>query len=198
MKITDIKQQVKRHDRYSIYIDGKYSFSLSESELLTQGLRIDQEFSSQEFKSIQAAAQADKAYSRAIDLLARRSRSTWEMAEYLRRKGYEQNLIDRILNKLSNRGLLDDKQFAKSWVSSRRMLKPISQRRLVQELQQKRISQDIITEVLAGDDIDEKEVLKQLITKKRGQTRYQDEQKLTAYLLRQGFKYEDVKTVINS
>lgn len=197
MKITDIKQQVKRHDRYSIYVDGKYSFSLSGSELLTQGLKIDQEFSSQEFKTIQSAAQADKAYSRAIDLLARRSRSTWEMAEYLRRKGCEQNLIDRILSKLSNRGLLDDKQFAKSWVSSRRMLKPISQRRLVQELQQKRISQDIIAAVLAADEIDEKEVLKQLIAKKRGQSRYQDEQKLTAYLMRQGFNYEDIKTAIN-
>ncbi|MFO0920344.1 MAG: RecX family transcriptional regulator [Candidatus Saccharimonadales bacterium] len=197
MKITDIKQQVKRHDRYSIYVDGKYSFSLSGSELLTQGLKIDQEFSSQEFKTIQSAAQADKAYSRAIDLLARRARSTWEMAEYLRRKGYEQNLIDRILSKLSNRGLLDDKQFAKSWVSSRRMLKPISQRRLVQELQQKRISQDIIAAVLAADEIDEKEVLKQLIAKKRGQSRYQDEQKLTAYLMRQGFNYEDIKTAIN-
>ncbi len=197
MKITDIKQQVKRHDRYSIYVDGKYSFSLSGSELLTQGLKIDQEFSSQEFKTIQSAAQADKAYSRAIDLLARRARSTWEMAEYLKRKGYEQNLIDRILSKLSNRGLLDDKQFAKSWVSSRRMLKPISQRRLVQELQQKRISQDIIAAVLAADEIDEKEVLKQLIAKKRGQSRYQDEQKLTAYLMRQGFNYEDIKTAIN-
>ncbi len=197
MKITDIKQQTKRHDRYSIYVDGNYSFSLSESELLTQGLKIGQEFDTQRFENIQLAAREDKAYSRAIDLLARRARSTWEMQEYLRRKEYETELIDKILSKLSSRGLLDDQQFAKSWVYSRRLLKSISQRRLMQELQQKRISQDIISEVLAGDETDEKKVLKQLIAKKRGQARYQDEQKLTAYLLRQGFNYDDVKAAMN-
>ena len=43
MKITAIKQQVKRQDRYSIYGDGKYLFSFSESELLNSGIKIGQE-----------------------------------------------------------------------------------------------------------------------------------------------------------
>lgn len=198
MKITDIKQQVKRADRYSIYIDDKYSFSLSEAELLSQPLRIGQEFNKTEFDEVQASAVEDKAYMRSLDLLARRPRSVWEMEQYLKRKGYEHNTVDKILNKLNKRGLLDDKKFAESWVRDRRNLKSISKRRLLQELQQKKISNQIITEVLEQDEANEQDVLRTIVEKKRTQSRYQDQQKLIAYLLRQGFNYQDIKEVLKT
>lgn len=198
MKITDIKQQVKRQDRYSIYVDEKYSFSLSEHELLVQGLRIGQEFDAEQFKAVKDTAEEDKAYMRTLDLLARRPRSIWEMEQYLKRKGYDDALIKKLLNRLSNRGLLDDKKFAESWVASRRLLKDVSKRRLLQELQQKKISNQIISEVLEADETNELDVLKDIVQKKQTQSRYQDPQKLTAYLLRQGFGYHDVSAVIKS
>jgi hypothetical protein len=40
MKITAIKQQVKRQGRYSIFVDDKYAFSLSENALLDQKITI--------------------------------------------------------------------------------------------------------------------------------------------------------------
>jgi regulatory protein len=197
MKITDIKQQVKRQGRYSVYVDDKYSFSLSEHELMLQGLRIGQEFDEASYKEIKDTAEEDKAYMRALDLLARRPRSVWEMEQYLKRKGYETGVATSILNRLSNRGLLDDKKFAESWISSRRLLKSMSKRRLLQELQQKKISSQIISEVLEADETDELAVLKEIIQKKQTQSRYQDEQKLIAYLLRQGFSYANVKYALS-
>lgn len=197
MKITDIKQQVKRVDRYSIYIDGKYSFSLSEHELTLQGLRIDQEFDTAEFEGIKKTAVEDKAYMRALDLVARRPRSVWEMEQYLKRKSNDDNTIKTILNKLTERGLLDDNKFAITWIENRRLLKHVSKRRLKQELQQKQISNQIISEVLEQDETDEADVLKEIIAKKRTQSRYQDEQKLISYLLRQGFNYHDIKDVLS-
>jgi hypothetical protein len=38
MKITKISQQVQRKDRYSVYVDEKYSFSLSDYQLITAGV----------------------------------------------------------------------------------------------------------------------------------------------------------------
>jgi regulatory protein len=116
--------------------------------------------------------------------------------QYLKRKKCEKPIIEKILNKLTNRGLLDDKKFAESWVYSRRLLKSVSQRRLLQELQQKNISSHIISEVLEADETDEQDVLKEIIQKKKTQSRYQDEQKLIAYLLRQGFNYSDIKDAL--
>jgi regulatory protein len=197
MKITDIKQQVKRQDRYSIYVDGKYVFSFSENELLNLGLRVGQEFGDGELEELKKTAIEDKAYMRSLDLIMRRQRSEWEVRDYLKRKDYEQDIIEKIVKRLAGMGYVDDKKFAEAWVSNRRLLKATSKRKLTMELRQKRVADEITKEVLEEDKTDERQVLKDLIAKKRNQTRYQDEQKLIAYLLRQGFNYEDVKSALH-
>lgn len=197
MKITDIKQQVKRADRYSIYGDEKYIFSLSENELLSLGLRVGQEFSDNELEELKQTALLDKAYDRALNLVAMRPRSAWEMEQYLKRKDYDKLVIEQVLNKLSDKGYLNDEAFAKAWVESRRLLKNTSKRRLTQELRSKRVPDDIIQLVIEADDTDEQEVLRQLIERKRTQSRYQDEQKLMQYLVRQGYNYGDIKAVLS-
>ncbi|MES2970721.1 MAG: RecX family transcriptional regulator [Patescibacteria group bacterium] len=196
MKITDIKQQVKRADRYSIFIDGKYVFSFSENELLNTGLRIGQEYTETELDELKNKAVVDKAYDRSLNLIMRRSRSEWELRDYLKRKEYETEIIDKILNKLSERGHVNDEDFACRWVENRRLLKATSKRRLMQELRQKRVSDDIIQAVLEADETDEQSVLLELIVRKRKQTKYQDDLKLTQYLVRQGYSYNDVKEVM--
>lgn len=197
MKITDIKQQVKRQDRYSIYVDGKYSFSLSENELMQQRLTVGQELNKQSFEEIKQTAVEDKAYMQAVELILRRKRSKWEMEQYLKKKSYNYNTVNKILNTLSNQGLLDDKVFSAAWVASRRLLKHTSKRRLWQELKQKRVPDDIIESTLEADETDEKKVLAEIVAKKKTQSRYQDKQKLMAYLIRQGFNYGDVRDVLN-
>lgn len=192
-KISDIKQQIKRQDRYSIFVDGKYTFSLSENELMQSGIRLNKEYTAIELEQLKQTAVLDKAYMRSLDMLSRRARSEWELRDYLRRKDYEPEIIDQIIERLQKSQYIDDYKFAKSWVDNRRLLKATSKRKLSQELKQKRVEQSVIDEVLAEDDTDESAVIHELIVKKRTQSRYQDDQKLIAYLLRQGFSYGDVK-----
>jgi SOS response regulatory protein OraA/RecX len=66
------------------------------------------------------------------------------------------------------------------------------------ELRQKRIDDETIQKVLDDDQADEQEILKELINRKRRQTRYRDDQKLIAYLARQGFNYSDIKDVMGA
>ena len=197
MKITDIKQQLKRRDRYSIYIDGKYSFSLSEGELLAQKLSVGQEFDSHAFLGMQKVAESDKAYSKCIDLISRRQRSNWEIEQYLKRKNFNNEVINKTIKKLINKGYIDDKSFAISWLNSRRQLKLSSSKKIRLELMQKHIDQKIIDQVLSSDEIDEVVLIKQTIDRKKKQTRYNENEKLIAYLLRQGFNYGDIKTALN-
>jgi regulatory protein len=198
MKITDIKQQVKRQGRYSLYVDGKYSFSLSEPELMKSGIRIGREYTDVELEELQQKAVLDKANMRALDYLSRRPRSEWEVRDYLKRKEYDSPTIDIIVNKLSDYGYIDDIKFAQAWINNRRLLKPTSLRRLRQELMQKHVDKEVIAAALETDEGDEKSALQELIDKKQQQTRYQDEQKLIAYLLRQGFNYGDIKAALSS
>lgn len=197
MKVTAIKQQVKDKGRYSIFVDGVFTFGLSELGLINSGIKVGQEVNTAQVESFKSEAETDKLYGRAIDLLARRPRSEWELRDYLKRKGSDPETIDTILNKLSMRGYVDDKVFAERWVENRRLLKSISKRKLTMELKAKRISEDIINEVLAADEADELEVLRVEVAKKRRQSKYQDDTKLMQYLARQGYNYGDIKQALS-
>jgi regulatory protein len=196
MKITAIKQQVRRADRYSISLDGKYVFSLSETELLKLGLRIGQELSETESQSLRDEAVLDKAYDSALNLIMRRPRSRWELEDYLKRKDYAQAVIEGTISNLTDRGYVDDYDFARRWVENRHLLKATSKRRLAQELRQKRVSDEVIDQVLEEDETDELEVLKELVERKRKQSKYQDDLKLMQYLARQGFSYDLIKQAL--
>jgi regulatory protein len=196
VKITKIKQQVKRPDRYSIFVDEKYSFSLGESELINSGIRLGLEVSEGQLEEFKNVAAIDKGYDRTLNLISIRRRSRWEIEQYLKRKDYSPALTEAILNKLSN-NYIDDLAFARAWVSNRRLLKAISKRKLSLELRAKRISDEIVRQVLADDETDEQEVLRELVAKKRKISRFQDDLKLMQYLSRQGYNYDDIKKAIN-
>lgn len=197
MKITDIKQQVKRKDRYSIFVDGKYSFALSENGLLGAGIKLSQELSKQELDRLKDTAAEDKGVYRALDLISRRPRSEGEIRDYLKRKKYAPEEIEKILNALSKKGYIDDEDFARRWVESRRLLKSTSCRKLQLELRQKKVNAETIDKILSEDDTDEVETIKELVAKKRSFMRYQDDQKLMQFLARQGFNYADIKQALS-
>lgn len=195
MQITAIKQQVKRVDRYSVFVDGKYAFSLSEGALIEQRLASGQELTSAEVKALKQSAGLDKAYGNALRYVAMRPRSTWELASYFRRKGVDDAAAAEVTSRLVDLRLLDDLAFARSWLANRRLLKSTSKRRLKLELQQKHVPEDIIRQVLEEDEVDERSVLRELIEKKRG--RYPDAQKFMQYLARQGFSFDDIKAALH-
>jgi SOS response regulatory protein OraA/RecX len=47
------------------------------------------------------------------------------------------------------------------------------------------------------DEGDEHNALREIIERKRKQTKYQDDLKLMQYLARQGFNYDDIKSELN-
>ncbi len=196
MKITAIKQQLKRVDRYSVFVDDAYAFSLSEAALLSSGLASGQELSAAQLADLKETSHADKAYGNALRYVALRPRSEWELTSYLARREVDQPVVQQITEKLRSLDLLDDHKFAESWVANRRLLKPVSIRRLTQELKQKHVADDIILQVLQADEVVESDVLAELVARKRRQAKYQDNTKLMQYLARQGFGYDDIKRVL--
>lgn len=196
MKITAIKAQVKRQGRYSVFVDGEYRFSLSDTALLQQKLVVGQELSAEDVHRLQDISNEDKAYNQVLRYVSLRPRSVGELRTYFARKKYPLELQEQIISKLTEYGYVDDRAFARSWVASRRLLKHTSRRRLELELRQKFVADDIISEILSEDDTSDEVALKELVDRKRKQTKYQDQVKLMQYLARQGFQYDDIKRVL--
>ncbi|HUD81345.1 MAG TPA: RecX family transcriptional regulator [Patescibacteria group bacterium] len=198
MKITAIKPQLKKSDRVSIFVDGEYSFSLSQSEMLRQQLSPNQNIDKTRLRQLIKLSSEDKAYINTLRYVSLRPRSEWEVKTYLDRKKFKQETVELILNKLSNLGLINDPAFAKSWIENRQLLKPRSSRLLKQELRKKNIAKEVIDSALSAQPIDETANIIRIVENKRKQPKYRDDQKIIQYLARQGFNYGDIKTALSS
>ncbi len=196
MKITSIKQQVKRASRYSIFVDDEYAFSLSESALLEHKLANGQELSKHQVKEFKKLSAEDKLYNQTLRYVALRLRSRWEIEFYLQRKAASPPLIEQILNMLSNIGMIDDKKLAQAFINDRQLFHPTSRRKIINELKKKHIEQSIIDEVVGTSEEPDRTALQALIERKRQQAKYQDDLMLMQYLARQGFNYSDIKAAL--
>ncbi len=198
MKITKITQQQKDRSRYSIYVDERYSFSLSEGALLKSGLASGQELSQEDIKAYKQKSADDKLYNRALKYVAMRPRSVWEIQTYLERKHSPAPLTEQITNKLINLDLLNDEKFARMFVRDRALLRPTSRRKMIAELRKKHVSEEAIEAALLTEQTDEAVVLRELVAKKRQLAKFKhDDLKLMQYLARQGFGYSDIKSALD-
>jgi regulatory protein len=70
----------------------------------------------------------------------------------LAKRGYPDDVSDRVLDRLTHVGLVDDADFAEQWVRSRRVNAGKGKRALAAELRTKGVDDEVITAALAGID----------------------------------------------
>ena len=99
-----------------------------------------------------------------LRLLTARARTRAELSGQLTKRGYPDDIRDRVLDRLAAAGLVDDTDFAEEWVRSRRAKAGKSNRALAAELQTKGVDNDVITTALDGLGADaERERAEQLV-----------------------------------
>jgi len=195
MKLTAIKPQVKNPDRVSVFIDGKYSFSLSLDELLSQKLKTNIEIDEPRLKQLKQVSADGKLRLRAMEWVLNRPRSTREFRDYMFRKKADPDLVDRLVVEFESKKYLNEAVFAK-WLIDLRRRGNKSDRAIKAELSKKGISSQT-AQSFFDENNDESDRLEKLINKKLNIGRYKaDPQKLTAYLYRQGFSYDSVRQAI--
>ncbi len=199
LKITDLKQGVRNPDRVNVYVNGKFAFSLDVSQVVDLSVKVGRVISEEELAEFKKASEFGKLYQRVLLWVLTRPRSEKEVRDYLYKKIFEKKLdkkyIDNIIQKLKDKKYLDDWWFAEYYVENRFVKKGASLKRLKMELMKKGVSKEIIEEVLESSERNDEEEIRKIIAKKRA--KYDDE-KLTAYLLRQGFQYDLVRELVRT
>ena len=196
MHITKVAPAARTAGRYNIFVDGHYSFSLDEFQLVQCSLHSGQEIDKTKLTELQTESDFGKNYIRAVDLISRRLRSEREIRDYARRKQWGRDNTERVIARLYDRGYLNDLVFAQAFVRSRQSTQKYSRRRIERDLVNKGISHRIIQQVLDEEAgmVDDNDALANLVAKKYH--RYDDINKLKAYLARAGFRYDDINRAI--
>lgn len=224
--ITDIKAAVKTENRVNIFINGKFDFSLDLAQVVDLKLKKGQTLTEKDLKRCRHASEFGKLYQRTLEYVLSRPHSIKETHDHLiqsRKKRETMNRqairnrerskedrakyklrtrelplftdddIDAVLKRLIDRGYLDDEKFVRYYVENRNTKKGISLKKIRLELAKKGVSSTLVELVLSENPRNEAEEIQKIIAKKR--RRYDDE-KLIAYLVRQGFDYQQSKDAV--
>jgi regulatory protein len=148
----------------------------------------------------QGAAAEEEARQKCLRLLSRRPRSMGELRERLATTGIEDRVIEEVLVGLEEAGLVDDEDFTRSWVASRKAAGGAGRRKLRWELRRKGVDRELVERIL-DEELDEETELQAAaaLARKRVAGRGVDRQELSRlrrYLLGRGFAFETVDSVL--
>ena len=192
-RITAIEPQARHANRFNLYIDDQFALGLSAS--VAARLRVGQTLSEADLAALEREEAYETAHEMALRFLEPRPRSRAEVKQQLRKKQVASDVIDQVIARLTDAGLIDDEAFAKYWVENREAFRPRAGRALRFELKRKGLSDAAIKEAIGT--LDESESAYRAGTARAARWRNLERrafmEKLGAFLVRRGFSYEVAK-----
>jgi regulatory protein len=189
--ITSIEEQKRRKKRVSVFLDGKYAFSLTRELAEEMHLKEGQEISAAQAETYSRLDSFHSCLAAAERLLSYRPRSENEMRIRLAKLGFEDDYIEQAVTRLKEIKLLDDSSFARYWVENRSSFSPRSRHLLGLELRQKGIDKETIIEATGTRDEgrDAYRAAQKKAQTLQGYDYNTFRRKLMPYLQRRGFGY---------
>jgi len=145
-------------------------------------------------QSTSEASREEQARNLCLRLLTAKARTRAELEGQLAKRGYPDELSQRVLDRLAHVGLVDDVDFAEQWVRSRRVNAGKGKRALAAELRTKGVDDDVVTAALADIDAGtERERAEQLVRDKLRREKLGDDddtkvaRRLVGMLARRGY-----------
>jgi regulatory protein len=196
--VTALKQQTRNPGRVNVFIDSEFRMGLP--KVVAARLRVGQELSEDELQELLYEEAFEVAYRRALQFIGRRQHTTEEIRMKLRRKQVQDDVIEKVVERLEERTLLDDLNFAHAWVENRQVFRPRGRKVLRLELRKKGVSREHIEEVLKGFDDEEAayRAAEKAFPRYQSLPRKVAKQRFLAYLARRGFAYGLSRKVVEA
>ena len=102
-----------------------------------------------------------------LNLLTARPLTRAELHKKLIGKGYEQDVAERVLNRLHEVGLIDDAAVAELWVRSRHNYQGMARKALSIELRRKGVADEIVADAVSAVDSEAEEARARELVRKR-------------------------------
>lgn len=195
MEITAITPQKKDKTRCNIEVDGRFFCGMKLETVVKNRLKAGSVVSEEELSTLQLESEKTTALDKALTYISASMKTEREIRDYLKKKGYLQDVCDYVVEKMQGYGFIDDALYAKQYaeaVSSKK-----GGRLIAMELKRKGISDGDIEEALGG--LTGEAQAAETILKKylRGKEMTRDTlRKAYAHLLSKGFDYDTAREAI--
>ncbi|MFB5088504.1 recombination regulator RecX [Psychrobacillus sp. PGGUH221] len=201
--ITKIGRQKNNKERYNLYLDEKYAFSVDEAVLIKYQLTKGKVIEAFTIDEIVFDDEVRKAYNKAINFLSYRMRSEHEVKKKLLTSDFGEAVVLEAIRKLYEHGFLNDESFTKALVATQKKNSKKGPSAIRQELKKKGIEKDLQEEVLATYTEDEQLKIARTLTEKiinqnSDKTPRQIKQKVQEALQRKGYNFSIISQAIES
>ena len=139
----------------------------------------------------------------AMKLISLRKRSAFEIKERLRKKKFEGDIIEEVLQELKNYKYLNDEEFAEAYINDRINFNPRGRFLIKKELNKRGIAENIIERKMEELLSEEKEVEsakkmaeKKLRTINNKTDKIKVDQKIRSYLQSKGYSFDIINLVV--
>ena len=138
----------------------------------------------------------------ALRLLSYRERSRQEIQVRMERKGFQREVIEKVLRYLESQKYLDDRRFAELWAHDR-LKRRYGKGRVILELREKGVNQEIIDEVVKKtySSVDEIGMALDLVKRKGYNLESAEDQRVarrvSEFLRRRGFSFSIIREVMD-
>jgi regulatory protein len=143
VKITKIEIQKRCKTRYSVYSEDKFLFGVSQDTLLKFNLYAGKNLTKNELNLIQQTESGQKLRDQALRFLSRRAHSCKELRDKLLNKGYPPDAIESLIRDFTDRGYLNDREFARAFIEDEINIKYSGPVRIKDKLNKRGIAPDI-------------------------------------------------------
>ena len=192
--ITDIEPQKKRKNRVNIYIDGVFYCGMDALTVAENRFKIGSEVSEEELSNAQKESETARAFEQSVKWITRRLRTKKEIREYLRAKGYINEVISAVMQKLIEYGFADDYELCRAFVAQYSVRD--GKRKIELELNRLGAEKDAIEEALS--ELDGQEEACYGVAVKYARTHKKiDIWKLKQYLFAKGFSSDDISVALD-
>jgi len=102
-----------------------------------------------------------------LNLLTASPRTRAELREKLVKRGIDEEIVERVLNRLHEVGLVDDAAVAELWVRSRHNYQGLARKALSIELRRKGVADEVVAEAVSAVDSEAEEARARELVRKR-------------------------------
>lgn len=201
MIVTDII--AINNKKCKIFLDDQFAFALYKGELQSYQIKKDCPIGQKEYEEILHKLLPKRAILRAMNLLKERSYTRYQLLQKLKEGFYPQDCIDTAIDYVESYGYINDRQYAMDFITYRS--ESLNRMQIRQKLLKKGIDAGLIEEVFEtfyqeGNEIEEERQILSFLNKKSyfQQAEEKERQKILAALMRKGYRYEQICSVIRS
>lgn len=204
MIITKIEIQKNNKEKVNIFVDEKYSFSLSMNGLTKNNLYDGKEISKEDIEFLKKVDSEEIAFLFLIDKISYKMYSKKEIKDKMIAKGFELEAIENAIEKAEGYGYINDNYYSKCFIEQRGIPNKWGPNVIYQKLLQKGIDKEIINENLKDFFTydDEKENCRNLAIKKINSLKINDlndrkqMDKVYRFLIGKGYSFEIINVCL--